>query len=116
MDFTTIASYGVNQLLLVLVPFTMFTGVADLSSVALCFTQVLPFDVAMALAAVLGCGAGFVFLGGQLVNGVDFVVRWRAGKRAQIGSLEGQGRRQDKGTKKQTETGKGTQAGEGIFR
>lgn len=73
----------VNQLLLVLIPAVMYTGVADLISLSLCFTQViLTFEVALTLASVLGCTIGFLFLGGLLVSGTDLFVSWRASKRA----------------------------------
>src|SRR5207253_309826 len=77
----TIASHVVNQLLLVVIPATMFTGVADLISLSLCFTQVIfTFDLALTLSTVLGCVIGFLFLGGQLVGGTDLYISWRASK------------------------------------
>ncbi|KAF9877187.1 hypothetical protein CkaCkLH20_05453 [Colletotrichum karsti] len=64
----------VNQLFLVLSFASVISGFADLSSVALCFTQVVPFD----LALMLGFGLSTVFVLGSTVSGLDIALTFRA--------------------------------------
>ncbi|KAH0440705.1 hypothetical protein CcaCcLH18_02375 [Colletotrichum camelliae] len=63
----------VNQLFLILSFASVITGFADLSSVALCFTQVVPFD----LALMLGFGLSTVFVLGSSVSGLDIALTFR---------------------------------------
>lgn len=63
----------VNQLFLVLSFASVMTGFSDLSSVALCFTQVVPFD----LALTLGFGLSTVFVLGSTVSGLDIALMVR---------------------------------------
>ncbi|KAK1637918.1 hypothetical protein BDP81DRAFT_460531 [Colletotrichum phormii] len=60
----------VNQLLLILSFASVITGFADLSSVALCFTQIVPFD----LALVIGFSLSTVFVSGSTVSGLDIAL------------------------------------------
>ncbi|KAL0943232.1 uncharacterized protein CTRU02_201118 [Colletotrichum truncatum] len=64
----------VNQLFLILSFASVMTGFADLSSVALCFTQVVPFD----LALTLGFGLSTLFVLGSTVSGLDISLNLRA--------------------------------------
>lgn len=63
----------VNQLFLILSFASVITGFADLSSVALCFTQVVPFD----LALVIGFSLSTVFVLGSTVSGLDIALTVR---------------------------------------
>ncbi|UQC81717.1 uncharacterized protein CLUP02_07203 [Colletotrichum lupini] len=63
----------VNQLFLILSFASVITGFADLSSVALCFTQVVPFD----LALVIGFSLSTVFVLGSTVSGLDIALTGR---------------------------------------
>ncbi|KAK1671268.1 hypothetical protein BDP55DRAFT_753042 [Colletotrichum godetiae] len=63
----------VNQLFLVLSFASVITGFADLSSVALCFTQIIPFD----LALVIGFSLSTVFVLGSTVSGFDIALTAR---------------------------------------
>ncbi|KAK2015096.1 hypothetical protein LZ32DRAFT_580611 [Colletotrichum eremochloae] len=74
----------VNQLFLALSFACIITGFADLSSVALCFTQIVPFD----LALLIGFSLSTVFVFGSLVSGLDLslivrdIIKRRKGGRA----------------------------------
>ncbi|KAK1983046.1 hypothetical protein LZ30DRAFT_18721 [Colletotrichum cereale] len=63
----------VNQLFLVLSFASVITGFTDLSSVALCFTQIVPFD----LALVIGFGLSTVFVLGSSISGLDIALTVR---------------------------------------
>ncbi|KAI8164874.1 hypothetical protein KHU50_007188 [Colletotrichum sp. SAR 10_65] len=63
----------VNQLFLILSFASVISGFADLSSVALCFTQVVPFD----LALMLGFGLSTVFVLGSSISGLDIALTFR---------------------------------------
>ncbi|KAL2882101.1 hypothetical protein SGCOL_002363 [Colletotrichum sp. CLE4] len=63
----------VNQLFLILSFASVITGFADLSSVALCFTQIIPFD----LALVIGFSLSTVFVLGSTVSGLDIALTAR---------------------------------------
>lgn len=63
----------INQLFLILSFASVITGFADLSSVALCFTQVVPFD----LALVIGFSLSTVFVLGSTVSGLDIALTVR---------------------------------------
>ncbi|KAJ5019191.1 hypothetical protein K4K57_001736 [Colletotrichum sp. SAR 10_99] len=63
----------VNQLFLILSFASVISGFADLSSVALCFTQVIPFD----LALMLGFGLSTVFVLGSSISGLDIALTFR---------------------------------------
>lgn len=56
-----------NQLFLLFSFASVMTGFSSLSSVALCFTQVVPFDLALSI----GLGLSTVFLLGSTVSGFD---------------------------------------------
>ncbi|OLN89059.1 hypothetical protein CCHL11_06045 [Colletotrichum chlorophyti] len=56
-----------NQLFLILAFVSVVTGFADLSAVALCFTQIIPFDIAL----VIGFGLSTVFVLGSSISGLD---------------------------------------------
>ncbi|WYZ38197.1 hypothetical protein EsH8_III_000111 [Colletotrichum jinshuiense] len=56
-----------NQLFLLFSFASVMTGFSSLSSVALCFTQVVPFDLALSI----GLGISTVFLLGSTVSGFD---------------------------------------------
>ncbi|KAJ0162491.1 hypothetical protein CTA2_4470 [Colletotrichum tanaceti] len=84
----------VNQLFLIMSFASVVTGFSSLSSVALCFTQVVPFD----LALVIGFSLFTVFGLGWSISGLDIalVVRdaWRrrkGAKAASSGAAEGGG-------------------------
>ncbi|KAK2040602.1 hypothetical protein LZ31DRAFT_578199 [Colletotrichum somersetense] len=79
----------VNQLFLALSFASVITGFTDLSSVALCFTQIVPFDVAI----VAGFGLSTVFVLGSSISGLDLTLtvrdimqRRKGGKGGQAGS------------------------------
>lgn len=76
MNRITLASHGANQMLLTLIPFTVITGFADLSSITLGLTHVLPFE----LAFTLGSALAFMLVLGQAVSSTDIYIAWRAGK------------------------------------
>ena len=80
MNRITLASHGANQLLLILIPFTITTGFADLSSITLCLTHVLPFE----LAVGLGSGVMFMLVLGQSVSSTDLYIAWRARKKKAV--------------------------------
>ncbi|KAK1573243.1 uncharacterized protein LY79DRAFT_526136 [Colletotrichum navitas] len=63
----------VNQLFLALSFASVITGFTDLSSVALCFTQIVPFDVAL----VVGFGLSTVFVLGSSISGLDLALTVR---------------------------------------
>ncbi|EFQ34927.1 hypothetical protein CGRA01v4_04147 [Colletotrichum graminicola] len=63
----------VNQLFLALSFASVITGFAGLSSVALCFTQIVPFD----LALVIGFGLSTVFVLGSSISGLDLALTVR---------------------------------------
>ncbi|TDZ48280.1 hypothetical protein CTRI78_v008312 [Colletotrichum trifolii] len=76
----------VNQLFLILSFASVITGFADLSSVALCFTQVVPFD----LALVVGFGLSTVFVLGSSISGLDIALMVRdAMKRRKVADSAG---------------------------
>lgn len=64
---------AVNQLFLLLATLSTTTGFKDLSSVALCFTQVVPFDIAIGI----GFGISTVFVVGSSIMGVDMYLVFR---------------------------------------
>ncbi|KAK2001035.1 hypothetical protein LX36DRAFT_602036 [Colletotrichum falcatum] len=63
----------VNQLFLALSFASVITGFTDLSSVALCFTQIVPFDVAL----VVGFSLSTVFVLGSSISGLDLALTVR---------------------------------------
>jgi hypothetical protein len=72
---------GVNQLLLFLVAATSITGFGDLSSVALCFTAVVPFEVAIGT----GFGLSSTFVIGSAVSMLEVYMLWHQKKMAKKG-------------------------------
>ncbi|GKT84178.1 hypothetical protein CT0861_01985 [Colletotrichum tofieldiae] len=81
----------VNQLFLILSFASVITGFADLSSVAFCFTQIIPFD----LALVIGFGLSTVFVLGSSISGLDialtvrdFLKRRKGGQAGSPGAVE----------------------------
>ncbi|TIC99800.1 hypothetical protein CH35J_006427 [Colletotrichum higginsianum] len=81
----------VNQLFLIMSFASVITGFSSLSSVALCFTQVVPFD----LALVIGFSLFTVFVLGWSISGLDiallvrdFWLRRKGTKGASSGAAE----------------------------
>ncbi|GKT41285.1 uncharacterized protein ColSpa_01467 [Colletotrichum spaethianum] len=81
----------VNQLFLALSFLCVITGFADLSSVALCFTQIVPFD----LSLVVGFSLSTVFVLGSSISGLDislnvrdYLRRRKAGQASSAGAAE----------------------------
>lgn len=63
----------VNQLFLFLATLSVTSGFKDLSSVALCFTQVVPFDIAIGV----GFGLSTIFVLGSSIMGIDMYLVFR---------------------------------------
>ncbi|KAH7376786.1 hypothetical protein B0T11DRAFT_324654 [Plectosphaerella cucumerina] len=63
----------VNQLFLFLATLSVTSGFKDLSSVALCFTQVVPFDIAIGI----GFGLSTIFVLGSSIMGIDMYLVFR---------------------------------------
>ncbi|KAK2059077.1 hypothetical protein LY76DRAFT_571391 [Colletotrichum caudatum] len=76
----------VNQLFLALSFASVITGFTDLSSVALCFTQIVPFDVAI----VAGFGLSTVFVLGSSISGLDLALTVRDIMKRRKGGKGGQ--------------------------
>ncbi len=62
--------------LLVLALVTCLTGFADMSSILMCFTSVVTFEIAVALGFLMGP----VFVLGSVLASVDTVTSWGARK------------------------------------
>jgi hypothetical protein len=69
----------VNQLFLTLSVASCLQGFASLSSVTLCFTQVIPFN----LAVSIGFGLAGIFTLGAAITGLDMLLFIRAWRRKQ---------------------------------
>ncbi|KAH6683572.1 hypothetical protein F5X68DRAFT_155291 [Plectosphaerella plurivora] len=67
---------AVNQLFLLLATLSTTSGFKDLSSVALCFTQIVPFDIAIGI----GFGLSTVFVVGSSIMGIDMYLVFRDGR------------------------------------
>jgi len=69
----------VNHVFLVLAVVAAITGFLDLSTISLCFTQIIPME----LGVLIGFGLAGVFTMGLSTSCLDFYLSWRSRRKGQ---------------------------------